>query len=318
MIKKLKPGQTVPITILMTKATKLTTLEQKLEKLSDFLIDVKGVPSKSASLKQSIELVKQQIGVETKKVNDAINAAKKRNNDVLMQASKKVIDLITTKCSKALATYKSINKVLYRGCDDEKNIFVGRSWENRTPKDSNAYAQKAYDQMLKLHNITALRSNSIFATNRYNVATKYGDLVYIIFPKNGSHFSYSKTEFDIILHMSDVMNEDLVYSIQSYLDNNRKLEIDRVTHYMENDNVKQLIAELKRAGMPGADKLTEFSFADLKKLYRQYQPSQDNFAKALRSGHEILINGEYIAVSCNVAEEFNILDALGIDVQVGR
>jgi len=109
----------------------------------------------------------------------------------------KVVDAINEKCSQFLGMVDPVNDVLYRGFDRKSThssplafYFDGKR-ENRKPLSTpNAFHQKVI-KMINSAGLVANRDNGWFATGDRNEAYGYGE-VYVVFPKNGFHYTWSR------------------------------------------------------------------------------------------------------------------------------
>jgi hypothetical protein len=118
----------------------------------------------------------------------------------------KYFSLIEKVCSDFVKVMKSSNYFLYRGMknssmDGAINVIYGKSFENRIPLDTDTSDQKRVDELLSAGGIKALRSNSIFTSGNPAFVEKFGP-AYLIFPRNGFHYTWSKHR-DWIPDMSD-------------------------------------------------------------------------------------------------------------------
>jgi hypothetical protein len=107
-------------------------------------------------------------------------------------------------CSESIAAMQQSRSFLYRGMTDNMpDIFIGRPWGKRKPKDTSTDVQKEIDKLFKLAGFTALRSNSIFCSGSIGQARDYGN-PYIIFPINGFSFTWSPKMYDLYHQLGDI------------------------------------------------------------------------------------------------------------------
>jgi hypothetical protein len=207
-------------------------------------------------------------------------------------------------CQLYLTQVKHTQKWLYRGMDTAKMAFMGRSRDNRRTRDSNSMLQPLFDQQLSDCGMTALRSNSIFATSDLHHATEFGD-IYIIFPID-NRYKYTYTnQHDITLKKIDqVVNPETTRKFisgfitamgASKLSQDLK---DQLTVALDKNFLSFLpiIDKNKKAllksGMPEqAITLTP----DVKWFRQTYQPSDKDLATAMKNQCEVYILGEYYA-----------------------
>ena len=117
-----------------------------------------------------------------------------------------IIPIIKSKCSEYLPILLR-DGFLYRGIakGEHKNrlAFRARSRDGRIPKDSELRAQELFDDALERLGISAQRNNSVFCTSYKSHAEDYGP-PFLLFPCNGSTYSWSDTSRDLIIKMEDL------------------------------------------------------------------------------------------------------------------
>ena len=228
----LKPGQKKEWKVQGEKLKGLETLQKKLEKLNDtrYHFDMaSNIGSDALNFaKQEFDKLYQKIKVEienTKKEIEKLQKNAKPNTKL-----DALVKTIAKECSQAIAEYRKTKLVLLRGMNDAPGVFVGRSWNNRSPKDSSDEAQKIYDAVLSAKGFKALRSNSIFTTTDLGQASQYGE-TYYIFPKNGFAFHWNKHEPDLVL--DDITNllsmskiEDITVDVENWYYKTNKKELN--------------------------------------------------------------------------------------------
>lgn len=128
-----------------------------------------------------------------------------------------IAEIIKRDCSEALPDILK-TRPMYRGIwlGNKKSWFLkGKSHNNRTPKDSAAEIQKAFDETLLNAGFKALRSNSIFATGDIEQAEAYSTNLYGIFPINGFNMTWFKDMKDLTLSELDIGEGLIVVSSES-------------------------------------------------------------------------------------------------------
>lgn len=304
----LKPGQTKEIAVQFQKIENLNTLKYKLDDMLAFGDNIDSEESTifSKKLQAQIKKVEAQINKEVAELRAKIKSFKAAKKPGLSSSEdKKLAATIAKECSNYLAAFKKTKRVLFRGMDEKKMVFVGRSWNNRRPKDSNPAAQIKYDNVLKSMGIKALRSNSIFTTSDYNHASKFGGSVYLIFPKNTAVYSWSKTKIDIVLRFPKMVDPDIQKRLfkefeHHLIDKNMEsYKIDdvlwKLNKVMGNTaEAKKLLVRYKFVPSDGYEILDQLVTDDaIKKIY---QPTNTDLNQALTKAHEVMIAGEYYAV----------------------
>lgn len=82
--------------------------------------------------------------------------------------------------------------LLFRGMSYRGGNFIeGSSPVGRKPKDTAPLVHRQVNKIMKKYGFVARRDNSLFTTSKYSHASGYGNVVYMIFPKDGFHFTWS-------------------------------------------------------------------------------------------------------------------------------
>jgi hypothetical protein len=103
---------------------------------------------------------------------------------------------ISKSCSQIVDFYKSSGEFLYHGSHRLENMFIISKVADRHPMSFSIKQQKIFDEKLSAAGFKALRSNSIFCTNKRSVANRYGK-IFITFPFNNFEFTWSETMQDL-------------------------------------------------------------------------------------------------------------------------
>lgn len=160
------------------------------------LAKAKELQDKMESLRKELEELQELMW---KKQNERREA--EREKEELANIDPKLIKIasaIRRDCSYAVSAMREANGFLYRGVRGEPPLtFLGKPRTDRMAKDSSAEIQERFDAMLKESGFTALRSNSIFCSGNFSQANGYGGNVFMIFPKDGFHFTWSPRYDDL-------------------------------------------------------------------------------------------------------------------------
>ena len=205
--------------------------------------------------------------------------------------------------------------------DTSAKAFVGRSWNKREPKDSDAEAQALYDKILAKSGFKALRSNSIFTTTEIWQASEYGELYYI-FPKNGFAYHWNKHNQDLVLEsLGDLLDiekfERVTLDVENWYYKTYKKELnwkyeDPYEALYDFKGFQKKVIALK---YPKAKDIQIEKFVDMDVIKNDIGPTQTNFDKGLNSGNEMVIAGEYYAVQAESKIGEQVLKALKIEAQ---
>ncbi|MCS7316835.1 MAG: hypothetical protein NZZ41_00735 [Candidatus Dojkabacteria bacterium] len=153
-------------------------------------------------------------------------------HDLSLDTQKDVIELLKKDCKYILYFYKKHKKVFYRGMKNNEAFVVKKYRKERFFKNMNKDLSDLIDEALNELGKKAKRINSIFVTTKYLQAKQYGN-VFIIFPKDGFHFTFSKSVYDLFLDINPLLkralknrNDILFYKYKPYVFKDEKyLEI---------------------------------------------------------------------------------------------
>jgi hypothetical protein len=236
-----------------------------------------------------------------------------------------LVNKIKTECSDILSELKNTSKVLYRGIKGKGEVFVGRPRTDREPRDSSKINQVYYNAWLKRKGIAARRDNSLFVTSHRALAWSFAegnrDNVYVIFPKNGFKFSWSVNHDDIVIDAADLVNKVLLSKIddkvyEKYDENSKQvLNTLRGTENLlsagQMSAANALIDYLNQLDIPEFKNLTVENFYPDGRFDEYYNVIDTELDRAILSGHEICIAGEYIAVRESLFNEIRNQIGLG-------
>jgi hypothetical protein len=309
----LKPGEKKPLDVKATKLkiAKITQIKAELEKLSSANILTKYFNKPDA-------FANQQLVAKMAEFHEILNAEEAKLRSDLQKATTSavatqaksfgpLVQTIQKECSQALKAFKSTGKILFRGLKKNKTntpAYVGRSWNERRTLNSSEEAQKVFDYALQKMGISALRSNSIFTTSDSNQAKGYGNL-YIVIPKNGFQFSWTLGDPDMVIDDASVLyNSDMINDIMDNID--RLVDAGKMadsaagyewSEVLQFEGYEFAMQYLRDNKYPAAalKKITLDKLIDYNHIKSEIGPTNKDFVKALESGHEVLINGEYYA-----------------------
>lgn len=313
----LKPGQTKDLKVEIEKLKGLKELEEKIKDLVSVSSGLSyGKSTVSAKLKKDFEALHAKVQSEIIETNNAIVKLKATQSKA-SPALDKLVKTIAKECSQALAQYRKTQLVLLRGIGhNSPTAFMGRSWNNREPKDSSARLQQIYDEALKSKGFKALRGNSIFTTTDDSFAGSYGTLYYI-FPKNGSTYTWNKHNQDLVLDNSDqVLDvrkiEKITVDVENWYEKKYKKELRWYYEdaYEAMYDLNGFFKELKKLKYPKDIKLLDLINWDF--IKNDIGPTATNFAAGLASGNEMMISGEYYAINTESPVAKYVMDALKI------
>lgn len=250
---------------------------------------------------------------------------------------------ITKNCTEAVAAMQQTHDFMFRGTSNQtKDAFYGRSHERRLPTHSNSDLSEFFNRMMEMEGFEARRDNSIFVTSDLSLANKFGN-VYVIFPRDGFKFTWSTTKSDLVLstrHWFYFFDEGRVEELlQAVLENydtrlDHMFEMDNITFDRDPAKIMQpggffdfdtwvitfnILKDACEDGILPQEIYEEYllSPSDLSgpgspgALRDEYGLEDTDLANAMMSGNEILINGEFYAVSVEYLEEIKRFFKIG-------
>ena len=314
----LKPGQQKDLKVEIQKLKGLRELEEKVKNLISAMSGLSyGKAALSANLKKEFKALEDKVQNEITATNAEIGklqATQSKTNPAL----DRLVKTIAKECSQVLAQYRKTQLVLLRGIgNNSPTAFMGRSWNNREPKDSSARLQEIYDEALKSKGFTALRGNSIFTTTDEHFASSYGNLYYI-FPKNGSTYTWNRHSGDLVLDSSkqilDIEKiEKITIDVENWYEKKYKKELRWYYEdaYEAMYDLDGFFKALKKLKYPKNIKLLDL--IDWDSIKKDIGPTATNFAAGLASGNEMLISGEYYAIDAESPVATHIMNALKLE-----
>lgn len=108
--------------------------------------------------------------------------------------------VIKEECTQICNIYSIEKKFLYSGKKNNEDFIILNEISNRKPKDTNENVQNLFDEIFTELGFIAKRSNSLFTTGNIAEAKKYGS-VYVVFPYDNFHFTWSKKIRDLYGNM---------------------------------------------------------------------------------------------------------------------
>jgi hypothetical protein len=318
----LKPGQIKDLKVKFEKLKGLEALEKRLKALNDTRYHFDSLDTKTSG---ALSFAKKEFDVVFKKVKDEID--KTKQEIMALQNTKaaknpaldKLVKTMAKECSQAITAYRKAQAVLVRGSKGKPDAFIGRSWNNREPKDSDSDAQKIYDIALKSMGFKSLRSNSIFTTADTDQASGYGD-TYYIFPKNGFAFHWTRGNPDLVLDsIGEVLDigkiEDITVDVENWYASKYKKSLNWKYEdpYDAAYDIAGFLKTLAKLKYPKAKSITLNKLINFEFIKNELEATNKDFLSAIESGGEVMIAGEYYAISTESKLGEYILNALKIE-----
>lgn len=304
---------------------KIANNRQLQDKIESKISDLEDQKRQAESMKKfdhamQVEGLIQKLTQLSKNVTKEIKSLKEQLKSLKATTpeTQELINLLTSHCGEYLAQVKKAKEWLYRGSTGPDQ-YLGRSWNDRRPKDSRRDAQQLFDQMLQQQGFVALRSNSIYCTSDIFHASSFGNKVYVILPiDNHSHYTWTSHD-DITLEFVDQVGMDYKKSqawkdkVEKYLKSltvapadkksykaladavswrTTESAIDAVQQHVKKGNKFQIPPELSNVNLQ--------DFITVQQFNMEYSPQRTDLYKAIKQGREVMIHGAYYALNTDV------------------
>jgi len=198
-----------------------------------------------------------------------------------------ILDKIKTECSDICKYYYS-GKYFYRGVRkkemvDQQDVFIGKPRENREPLSTSPDEHAFCNKGLSLLGYVVNRSNSIAISPSMEIAKSYGT-PYMIFPKNGFHYSFSR--YSDMIHM--VVSRNF---IRDYIRENFPEEYNSFLKYQSHNDLMNILLYKN-----DYDYIIKDYWC---KVFNKSSYIEDNYLdQAIKWNSEIMISGsEYYAIN---------------------
>lgn len=269
------------------------------------------------------EKVKQGIYDEIEKLNLEKDKFKSEKNNLptkfynLMQG-------IAKNCTQIVQAYTELNpdfkagkaKVFYRGIKSSEDAVYGKPFDERRVMTSSSELSNIFNNRMKEAGFEARRDNSSFVSADKNQASGYGKL-YVMFPKDGFSFSWSRNTKDLILDRgsySKMIDYDKVIPLKDAILTNK----DKLNSYEYDFSFSDLLGEWNLDGtLKSAKKaidngilskdlepLTELeNIITPESLTKGFELDQEDLTGAIESEREVYVRGAYYAVAESYLKE---------------
>jgi hypothetical protein len=221
--RKLTPGERQGINIKLDKYKKaLRDLERHQQAYNS--MDAVVIPGTEQHL--------EELKAEYKKIIDKLQAIV--DSDKSNNALEKFMAGIVKNCPTFIKAFKTTDRLLYRGTRESATAFYGKPYDERNSKDSEGDLSKAFNDALKKAGAVARRDNSVFTTTSRNLASLFGHTLYLIFPRDPVHYTWSDKEKDLVLnseHMDKMADPNVVKELMRVVWTNDELRNDFIAMY---------------------------------------------------------------------------------------
>ena len=240
-----------------------------------------------------------------------------RMRDRPSSGERRVREILTTECSDFVQLVQRTRRLIYMGTDNMGSVFEGKSQEKNQSAPSTGNVNYSIDVALKNKGFKALINNSIVTNSDSYVASRKGDALYVIFPKNGSNLL---TTNDLSLGLAaypQLVDETMLAEFSDKLYNWIKSQAPNNTNALlvnaaVSRNYRSMFRELREIFHASEENTLELpeefnvgweDFVTDDSIIKNLDPSLD-ISDSMRAGREILVNGEYWAFHRNDWENF--------------
>lgn len=300
----------------------------RLKKLEDLQLQVAEMQSTIANLKGTS--VPDVLKTQMQNLIDAANLEKEKLYAGYETASPRqsvegipgnllqLFKAFDKNASTIMAAYRRTGKFLYRGIKSDDDSLYGKPFDERRAKDSNSLLSNLLNKALADQGFDARRDNTSFTSASKGQASNYGT-VYVIVPRDGFTFHYSKNIADLVLDagkLNLLVDADLVKKITSIIKTNWENVKQYFSHKYEDDrfftsyDYEQDIRSLQNAVAAGAlpKELEKYNslddFVNSERVIQNFQYDQTDIDGAILSGHEVMVRGPYYAIRADKFENY--------------
>ncbi len=320
---------------------RIKKLEKFREKLDDYRRSLRSIqntnmPAALQSEKESLSSKMEEFISQVEKELLDLEIKYEDNGEIPIKLNK-LFQGIEKNCSQIVKIYKQINnenlstnRFIFRGIRSNEDALYSLPHTTRRPKDSRENVDKLADAALKNNGFIAARANSVFTTGNYSQASGYGHSVYVIFPFDGFHFTYSKTIGDLILrdeYLSYFVNDEVKDKILALLEKAYNEAEANSPMKSKFDGIEDIRKLFTRQSYGGEDKNTIVNltmnerfnerhelatlfndlYTDDTKFMEHMQFVNDDVYSAITSQHEIYLNSKFYAIKYEYIDKIKTL-----------
>lgn len=326
------PGERKGISFKLKKLDKISSkLDQYKNSMSSLQYAV--LPDE---MKADMKLLQDKLNKEIEKVNSAYQTQYEAStvNDRPVKMDN-MFKALAKHCKDIIKVYKELNRnnfdrerFLFRGIKSSDDAVFGKPFEARKPKDSNRELHDLVNGTISNLGLDANRENAMFVSGDRSQASNYGSL-YIMFPKDGFKFTWSKTVKDLVLDSSkklEMLDKAVVRRLKELLKKAKAESEDPSNFYIYDadelftdgyryDRDYDLVSTaIDRGLLPDeAQGLLDNILTDTS-IQEHFQFTDQALYDAILSNKEIYITGDYYAVRLEHSKElFKFLESMDTD-----
>lgn len=313
---QVKPGERKGFSL---RLQKLENVQVKIAEIQQTIGQLGSVSVPDALKKQMEDLI-NAAKIEKEKIYAEIADSEAKNPPIqgIPGSVVKLLKGIEKNASVIMNAYRRTGKFLFRGIKSDDDALYGKPFDERRAKDSNAELSNALNKALAAQGFTARRDNTTFTSGSVGQASNYGT-VYIIFPRDGFSFHYSKEIKDLVLDTSKLnmlIDPDIIQYVQNTVYANweklkpyfsYKFTGDRFfsdyEYRRDLDGIQQAVADGALPAEFGRFKSLE-DIVDPAKVMANFKYDQEDLDGAITSGHEVMVTGPYYAIRKDKFEDY--------------
>lgn len=341
----IQPGEKQTASDYVENLRKYERLKDKIADHKQFLYSLSnarsGFNQQNPELENEFDELQKSVNERILQLKNAIEKAKDR--EFSDKRLTEFIEKVESECSGFVNVVKESGAFLYRGVNETRNAFFGKT---RTDRKLSKFSegeiyQKSLNHLLTVTGFEANKSNSIPCSPSISTADRYGQTKYIIFPKNGFKFTWFKTNTDsisehnlkrlydpvklakFVSNIKTIVQQTYNTDVNSEEFKKYSYEIQRLIllamsdpsmskYYTPEEMVNDIIEHLdvyKSMFEPHNSKLvisddTRLELLNPEKFLEMYMPMKTHLIDAMKyKVRTILISGEYYALSYEIFDK---------------
>jgi len=324
---ELKPGERKGMSLNLPK------LEKLLKKITDYeesaaLANNMKVPDSVAA---EYEKMKQGLYAEIDSLKQQKSNLKSEKNNLPIQFYN-LMTRIAKNCTEIVKVYTDLNpdfktseaKVFYRGIKSTEDALYGKPFDERRVMSSSSRLSDIFNKGMEAAGFEARRDNSSFVSGDKSQASGYGK-VYVMFPKDGFSFSWSRNTKDLILDRGSypkMLDYELLAPLKDFVLTNREklgAKYDFIFNNLFGEyNLEYNLNSIKKAIEAGDIPKEFMPLTELENIMtpegivKGFDLDQEDLTGAIASGNEVFIRGAYYAVQESLMK--NIMKFLELQV----
>jgi transcription antitermination factor NusG len=318
---QIKPGERRGFSL---RLKKLEDLQLKVAEMQSTISNLKNTSVPDVLKKQMQDLI-DAANIEKEKLYSGYDVSTTRPEvEGIPGNLLQLFKAFDKNASTIMTAYRQTGKFLYRGIKSDEDSLYGKPFDERRAKDSNSKLSDLLNKALSDQGFDARRDNTSFTSGSKGQASNYGT-VYVIVPRDGFTFHYSKKIGDLVLDSNKLnllVNNDLIRDLTNIVTSKWNEVKQYFPHRYPEDNFfvnydyEQDLRGLQNAVAAGVlpQNLAKYNsledLIDSEKVIQNFQYDQTDLVGAVNSGHEVMVRGPYYAIRADKFEKHfkNYLD----------